>query len=160
MLAPVASPKDPCASCNCQDARWIFNPSISLDGRDFESLRELDRHDTLGEWGRSIQEAVYSRNFSLALLLDLVSQLVILSFTLFIERGNSFVEPSFFITRIHYVSIRGKVSGSFSSPRPISKLTSLGGPYALSISFIVRVGLSFSMPFSCLRSSFIRQLPL
>jgi hypothetical protein len=58
---------------------WIFNPGVSLDGRDFEFFGELNRHDMLGEWGGSIQEAVHSRNFPLALLLDLLLQLVILS---------------------------------------------------------------------------------
>jgi hypothetical protein len=136
---------------------WIFNPCVSLDGRDFEFFGELNLHDTIGEWGGSIQEAVHLRNFPLALLLDLLLQLVILLFILFIERGDSFVEPSFFITRIHCVSTKGRVSGTFSSPRPIFRLTSFGGSSAFPIFFFVRIALSFSMTFRCLRNSFIRQ---
>jgi hypothetical protein len=120
----------------------------------------LDCRDTLSKWGRPVQETVYSRNFPLALLLDFKLQLVILFFVLLIERGNGFIESSFFITVIHHPFARRRVHDSFSSPRSVFRLSSFSKPSALPVFFLVGVAFSFFMSSKYFRNSFLRQLPL
>jgi hypothetical protein len=74
---------------------WIFDPSIKLNTQDFELVGELNRHDTLGKWGRPIQEAIHSGSFSLIPPLDLLLEPVAFFFILLVESDNSFVKPSF-----------------------------------------------------------------
>jgi hypothetical protein len=135
----------------------IFNPGISLDSWNFEFFWQLDCHDTFSEWGRSIQETVYSINFSLALLLDFKLQLIILFFILLIERGDGFVEPSFLIMVIHHPFTRRRIHGSFNSPRSVFRSSSFREPSTLPVFFLVGVAFSFFMSSRYFRNSFIRQ---
>jgi hypothetical protein len=80
---------------------WILNPGIELNTRDFELLEKLNRHDTLGEWGRPIQEIVDSGTPLLTLLLNLQLESVVFFFILFIKSGNGLVEPPFCERRVH-----------------------------------------------------------
>jgi hypothetical protein len=134
----------------------IFNPGISLDGRNFKFLEELNPHDTLGEWGRPIQKAIHPRKFSFMVLLDLELQLVIFIFIFLIECGDGFIKSSFFILRIHHTFTRRRVRDSFTSPGSVFRLGSFREPSALPVFFIIDIAFSFFISLGHFRNSFVR----